>query len=57
MRTKAGYSELHVHDVTVKAAGKTILSAVHAHAKSGELLAILGPTGKFHFTVSRHMTW
>ena len=49
MRTKAGYTELRVHDVTVKASGQTILSDVRAHASSGELLAILGPTGK-HIT-------
>ena len=46
MRTRATDSVLQVKDVNLKIKDKKILQDLGYQAHSGDLLAILGPTGK-----------
>ena len=53
MRTRASDSVLQVKDVNLKIKDKEILQNLRYSAQSGDLLAILGPTGKF-YTLRKH---
>ena len=46
MKTKSLACQLVVRDLVVKVKEKTILNGVNSMAGSGDLLAIMGPTGK-----------
>lgn len=46
MKTKSLTCQLVVRDLVVKVKEKTILNGVNTMAGSGDLLAIMGPTGK-----------
>lgn len=46
MKTKSLEYQLIVRDLVVKVKEKTILNGVNTMAGSGDLLAIMGPTGK-----------
>ena len=46
METKSSTSELFVKELVVTIKNKDILHGVNTLARSGDLLAVMGPTGK-----------
>jgi Fe-S cluster assembly ATPase SufC len=55
MKTRSGDAVLTFTDVSLTLKDKTILTNINGKAKSGQLLAIMGPTGKIKKLLKFHV--